>query len=1002
MSSSSSLVNSFNGGASHSEGFNDAMPDKLQAAAQLGRFICNGQKHYELGCGVPLFTLFTNKLTAYLSMFNNADPQFFDMLKAIFSEDAPGPCSRFITYFQHPKFHQRSQYPLFRHQATLYIFSRLLSDSISDGPSKEADFSKICSLLAFLRAYIQFSLGPEDLESIDYLNEFLEKSANVLEFNDPDLLLKTPLELGLGPTEHSKTQSYRSTIKNFIFVFAQMNTLLAHLKLDQELSENLPAFSGMQTTMIRQMRTIYEAILQNKAIPTRSKVELFFHMRRHCVRICDNFKKIELMKARMFASDSLKYYRDVICSEKAQAIALTRVEMGMMGTSSMKQHEISFDYDSDSPVFPTYAEENREAYEFFLTRIREMVEYLSSASNQAKNDLLIIQNAPDYFRRGEVGRLLSRLNSSRGSQDKADAVIYNEIMNFSRASLSAEAESGLPILPTADQVEFEQMEEMLCSASKVIKVFLSDKIHREKEWNSNLFSHPYGKAPRRHPRAHPQIQKSLSAIEQELATSSSSDAAQTLPTLSSSSSNSCLPTSSTPTEESAATSSSTTLSPSFTLELEQNRKLLQSWIGNLSRTRSPFTADALKNSYEHFDNLLCSLRRVHNLALREPIAQGDLFAFVNDSVRHCTLGVEQLLSALFRETNGIKTKEALAPHLTHDLFEILQKCDMGIGDLPPDVRRWIGEINRGEIAVRDFQLISERDSVLHHLLRSNHHLMSGPASSSESPENVKPLLEALFDYLSPLGDLLETIQNRFPAKGPSASVPLGEPLRNLFESFYTQMDQVPIAPPKPLPDDGPLAYLNQVRAMLMSKLSSDPNGILENALSNLLVHLETEALSHAHLEPIEASLHFGNVLLLNQLIAEAVLIHAVHSKVLPLNLVEENEHDLFALVQKLQIEKRFSKEELDFLKSGKTSRQFIRYPASYSKPRSSKAPLSRLDKMLDLLTWGRTLANKQASSEDLRGFTSGSHGDAKKLQEVKAFAANDIKLLCSIVKKILS
>jgi hypothetical protein len=216
------------------------------------------------------------------------------------------------------------------------------------------------------------------------------------------------------------------------------------------------------------------------------------------------------------------------------------------------------------------------------------------------------------------------------------------------------------------------------------------------------------------------------------------------------------------------------------------------------------------------------------------------------------------------------------------------------------------------------------------------------------------------------------------------------------------MERIVVAPTLPLSDMPASIQLKEIRTLLESELGTAFNATLDNILQNLLVHLETEIESNAHLEPIEASLHLSNVLLLDQMIVEAVLIDSIHSKMLDLSQEDENQHDLFALVQKLQIEKLFSSEELDFLKSGKTSRQFIRYPASYSKPRTAKGPLSRLDKMLDLLTWGRTLANQQSAREELRGFTSGNRETAKKLQEVKAFAANDVRLLSSIVKKVLS
>lgn len=980
--------------------------DKLQAAARLGAIFYTDRRQDVLCSEVSLFTLFTQKLSAFLKIFNSSDPNFFHLTKSVFYSDVYAHTPRFITYFEHPKFLASDTNPIFKYQALSYIFSRCFAESIGEAPSQETDFSQFVPLLVLLRSYVSCVVGAELTANEEYVVDFLDRSNSVLLLNDPALLQNNLLDLGTVSLKTSKVQSYRSTIKNFIMVFSQMDHLLGYIQMDQSLSMSLPCYEKMQCILTEQMRTVYQAIIQNKTIPRRSKIELFFHLRRHCLRIFDNFKEIELMKGRMFAADSLKYYRDVLCSKKAQAIGLTRVE-SIGRNRSAEQDEIPFNYDVDDPIFPTYAEENREAYEFFIPRIREMVEHLSSARNQIKNDLLVIQEAPAFFRDAHVESLLSKLGASQGNKHRVDAAIFKEIQEFSQAALLQAIESGQDIPAGIHQEEFEQLEEIFCSASKVIEVFLSDKIQREKEWNAALFDRPYGSSSRKIRKLHSKISRSEPTLHPML-TPSSSNVHPPSHTMASSSSSTLEP----PTLPSEASSleiqvsESASLSPSsFTLELEQCRAILRAWLGNLSASRSPLTAEALKNSYEHIDNLFSSLRRACQLSQREYMTQNELFALVNDSVRHCTLGIEQLLSGLFRETNGIKTKEALAPHLTHDLFQLLQMCGMGKGDLSPNSRKWITEINRGEIIVRDLHLVSENDTVLHNLLRTNQRMMSpptSPSSSSETSEKTKPLMEALFDYLSPLGELLETIQDRFPVKGPSSSVPLREPLLNLFETFYKQMSPVAIVYADPLSFEKTPVQLNEMRSLLLDKLPSDFNGTLDNILQNLLVHLETELQAQEHLEPIEASLHLGNILLLDQMIAEGVLLHAVHSKTLPLNLTEESDHDLYALVQKLQVEKLFSKEELDFLKSAKTSRQFIRYPASYSNSRSAKGPLSRLDKMLDLLTWGRTLANQQSPREELRGFTSENRESAKKLQEVKTFAANDVRLLSSIVKKVLS
>ncbi|MBS0607353.1 MAG: hypothetical protein JSR57_10430, partial [Verrucomicrobia bacterium] len=897
------------------------------AATALGRILFPPEAQ-DLEFNTSLFSFFLQKTSEYLLRLNS-DRNFFKLTKTILTMDELGPSTRFISHFEHPKLAVYHENEIFNYQGLLYIFYRFLAESIPDDRSENADFRLVLDFLNHLNIYLSHPVISSAMDEDGTIHRFLDSAQPLLSYHDPDLLQNTPSELGLVISPPSKTESYRSTIKNFITVYTLLYNLLHYLKMDQQLLQGPSTIKELEKVLIAQTKISYEAIAKNKAIPTQSKVELFFHMRRLAIRIGRNFNSAELMKGRMFGTDALQFYQDVICSKKAQQIAKTLFSIGKITTADLDI--TSWNPDAKAVIFPTYAEENREAYEFFIPRLREMTDYLSCLRKQAKNDLFVIQQAPSFFRNGNVENLLLRLKSAKGNQEKADAIILDEMKRFSLAPRMDVLGSG----EIAQQNEFEKLEELICSASKVIEVVLSGVLRREKEWNSNLFDQPYTRSSR--PQKH--SQSSSSKTHAQLKQASSSNSSLSYGGSSSSASSSSQLTS--PSTEMAfsavstsSSSSSSSSAASVITELNTTRALFQGWLANLSKSRSPLTAEALKNSYEHFDNLLSSIRRAHLVSLQGPMTHKDMFAMVNDTIRHCTLGVEQLLSALYRETNGIKTKEALAPDLTHDLFLLLQRCNMGKGDLSPEVRKWISEINRGEIIVRNSHLVSGKDTVLHNLLRSNYRMMSPSTSSSSSTdasEETKPLMEALFDYLNPLGELLETIQDRFPVKGPSAPISLREPLHTVFKRFCTEMDQAPITYTGPLPAEGLAAHVDQMRSFLISKLSSDFNGTLDNILQNLLVHLETELQSQEHLEPIEASLHLGNILLLDQMIAEGVLLHAVHSKTLPLNLTEESDHDLFALVQKLKIEGRFSKEELDFLKSGKTSRQFIRYPASYSK-----------------------------------------------------------------------
>ena len=304
------------------------------------------------------------------------------------------------------------------------------------------------------------------------------------------------------------------------------------------------------------------------------------------------------------------------------------------------------------------------------------------------------------------------------------------------------------------------------------------------------------------------------------------------------------------------------------MQLQDSRLLLRSWEAQLCKGRPPLTQQALKDGVRHLDDLFISLRRLELAAQTSPLTPPQLFAFVNDCVRHTTLGVEQILSALDRDSNRITDPETLRERLTHDLFILLYRCDMGDGELSKEVRQWIAEINGGEICVRDFNLFSEEKNVLQNLLRANQQfLIGGPEASLEQ------VTEALSAYIAPLGEFLDSIQYRFAYLQTPA--PIEQRLSDTCLGFCDALATLPIIPIEETAS--PFMSLREQMATLQMR---DPNSEfaarLTNVQSNLMTHLEAELSAASLLEPIEASLHLGNVLLLNQMIVEEMLITARH------------------------------------------------------------------------------------------------------------------------------
>ena len=693
-----------------------------------------------------------------------------------------------------------------------------------------------------------------------------------------------------------------------------------------------------------------------------------------------------------------------------------------------------------------YALSHHKVYEDFIPRLREISAFMSSVSEQNEMDLLVLRHFIFFLEAGNGPALIDRLKEADGNVQAQEAIFFEAIREF---SCQQEENSGV------DRVELTSMQKMVERSCKglenswvliprTMSTLLDAVIVDSPRWEPYLFlgasglrqlmsagggkgkpSLPAQSVER--PRSADEIacdienttvSKSKKNGKGKRSQSSKSDrskgsppsSASQLPTVKSQANLVQTSSSSSRSAPIGHLSSSSGSKSSFPAasrlgsQIAINRRHLDTWQRNFQIDKKSVTGEAIWNAYEHFDNLLCSVRRLNNLCSEGRVAPASLFSFVNDCIRHSTLGVEQTLSALYRETRQIQSREELAPHLTHHLIYILQNCKMQRGDLSPDVRRWIREINGGEMMIRDYKLQNQDSTVLQNLLRANLQFME-----ESSPENVEILVTALSAYLKPLGKFLSSIQERLLSEQgslvPSEVNGFEQELSILFSSLC---DQIRVQTLLPLSsEDDPVANLAVLRSMLDDAAAKTPFashffGHLDNVLDNLLVRLETELLSNRTLEPIEASLHLTNVLLLNQLIAESVFLHKINAQGIPVSYEESCQHDLFALAEKLGAADRFTEEELSFLKTGRASRQLVRYPASYLKQGSpKKSEASRFDKIASLMRSSRMLANSQAPEQDLQGFIPANRSQARELEEVRNFVDNDLRLMCSIVTKLL-
>ncbi len=830
------------------------------------------------------------------------------------------------------------------------------------------------------------------------------------EWNDHFQLFKSTTLDFIEGSEYplSPGEDYRIGVRNFIYtmeMILELNTFstIQSYAIPVELRTDL----GVCDFLLSQAGCFSQELLLTPHLSPSIKRTINSSLHRHLRRLLETDIELARMKNNFFNSDSLKYYHDVLTGKKANDISLMATP-NKQGEMIPPVEELS--YSIETSIYPEFAAEHRDVYENLIPRFEEILTYFSRKSTQAKNDLKSIKEMALFFRFGNMPRLEEQLQLAKANPEKIDSTLSREIDLFIQEKkkhsialpiISYLRGEGKKLADPHSKALMQKLEEKFTVFSDMLEILLRPRLEMAKQSLPHLFPHPAPatKMPARSRSLHQRPRTSPSIVSQTSSSSSSFT-----------SSSSSLVSSS-----SSFTSSSSSGAPflSFPSQAQVCRSHIQKWSEGLCQGRQDLTATALKNASRHFDDLLSSMRRLQNNSIKNPLTQKQLFAFVNDCVRHCTLGVEQTLSALDRDSNASPIESQTKSLLTHDLFLLLQNCKMGNGDLSPKVRKWIGkEINGGEILIRDVNRFTERKTALQDLLSANYSFAMGEEGSSASQ-----VLDALSTYLDPLGEFLDSIQDRFMPVKEFNPVELEESVSQLCHTFCDRMTSTSI-----IPVEGPsklaelYAHLDMFDA---TARSSEISSRIDNIRNNLLAHLEVEMQSNTDLEPIEAPLHLANVLMLNQIIAEEILLDAMSIQQIPPSFEEATEHNLTAHIEKLGIRSIFTSEELDFLNHGKASRQLIRYPESRATKATVQAVVkrgrgqrrgkgspsiphkSRLDVMQDMLNWAQALSAKQSAAVDLRGFRSADNTEAKKLSELKKFALKDISLLTSIIGKIL-
>lgn len=445
--------------------------------------------------------------------------------------------------------------------------------------------------------------------------------------------------------------------------------------------------------------------------------------------------------------------------------------------------------------------------------------------------------------------------------------------------------------------------------------------------------------------------------------------------------------------------------PQFTTNeyLQQSQEKIKLSFQNLMvNCRGLGTEEALIDARSHFENIHCTLGRFFHLA-QKPISSNELISFVIDSVRYGTLASEQMLTALLRESNLIQTQEMLEDFLSHDLYYLLLNCQCKGAPLSGQLRKWIQEISKGEILVRNLNQCSFGKSSLESLLHKVSLLIQG-----NSPFTPQEIFVDVISYLKKAADLWNSLEVQIHASKEvqNSSQPLQEqsfkPFSLLCRGILDQFNPLQIAQDR-LEDSYPqVAFIRQHIQDFQEKFD-DSTPIFENVLQNFLAHLNFELCRQPYLQPFEGHLHLCNVLLIDQMVAEETLLNLLSLCKNKLHLDHSN-HALLDLVLELGIKKKdFNPLELAFLKRGKATRRLVRYSASYDVkyPKGKKGPIPK--QMVNLVNVAKIMSAKQQIGElpSLEvGFQWGNRKDAAKFDQIKALARSDVEVLESILAKV--
>ncbi|MBS0604505.1 MAG: hypothetical protein JSS60_05640 [Verrucomicrobia bacterium] len=648
---------------------------------------------------------------------------------------------------------------------------------------------------------------------------------------------------------------------------------------------------------------------------------------------------------------------------------------------------------------------NRGLYQQFLPRIREARSAFQSLAKELSGYCLLLKDVTLYSRFGSFAGLKMRMNRKL-TPKQLEKAILEETIAFSKNELKNPAILAqvpgflMKYKMVKDFREYFSLNEVhFRTLLELDDAVLSGPLELAKQYSADLFLQEKKK------RTVPDLPKQKS--ETVSSVSSKMEVTQGIQ------SNSSHPLETIPLEEEEevqeletepAIAASVPAAPvSLQEQLDLARKLSEKSFSELKkRCEGMGTSAALSNAESHFEDLLCSLQRQSN-QLDRPMTRGAVQAFVIDCVRHSALGVEQLLSALDRESNQIKTESELKKRLTHDLGYLLDNCDLKAGEMPQSLRLWIRDARKAQIWVRNLGDCRVGRNPVKTMLALTRFFAEGKDSFVDQRTVSQPLkadvpIRLAIEFAQKAIRVCENVQFQIESSKSNPSQSQKDASRTFKEAFLascqTLWQKCSNAQHSSASVGAVTGLENKLRDLFKAKrpqtgVYNEFEYLTDNIMGNLIPHLGVEMDAHLALEPWEANLHLGNVLLLDQMIAEETL-RALISVLKPGEDISRNEHDLQSLLKKLGVDlKAFSEHEVAFLTQGRAARAAVRYNAGQMQSGIGKTVMK-----------AKSTSQKQKFSQSYK-LEKGEKIINPAFDKIKKKASEDVALLKSVLDVII-